>query len=237
MNSTVDSSEIQDAQKTILDNKVQKKLTRQELASSCLMFLIAGTDTTANSMGFLLYDLATNKDIQQQIYEEIESNIFSEEDMTYHKIRELDLLDRTIKESTRLHPLSSTVVARRAREDTMIKKSDGSTITVERGICFMPNILSLHMNEKIWGPNTDKFDPDRFLPGNSSHRSASDWLSFGAGPRVCPGTKLALHEMKIAIIYLLKKYEIDVCERTSLKCNVRNLLILDSMSLKLTKRE
>ena len=233
----MNSSEIQDDEKVVLDTRVQKKLTRAELSSTCLMFLIAGTDTTANSMGFLLYDLATHKDIQQQIYEEIESNIFSEKDMTYHKIKELSLLDRAIKESSRLHPLSTTVVARRAREDTVIRKSDGSTITVEKGVCFMPNIMSLHMNEKIWGPNADKFDPDRFLPENCSHRYLSDWLSFGAGPRICPGMKLALHEMKIAAINLLKNYEIDICEKTSLKAHIRTLLILDSVSLKLTKRE
>lgn len=237
MTSTIDSSEIQDSQKAVLDNKVQKKLTRDELAGTCLMFLIAGTDTTANSMGFLLYDLATHKDIQQQIYEEIENGILSEEDMTYHRIKELDLLDRAIKESSRLHPLSSTIVARRAREDAVVKKSDGSTLTIEKGICFMPNIISLHTNEKIWGPNPDTFDPDRFLPENSIHRLASDWLSFGAGPRVCPGVKLAMHEMKIGIINLLKNYEIDVCERTNLKSHTTNLLILESMSLKLTKRK
>ncbi|KAE9555423.1 hypothetical protein FO519_001360 [Halicephalobus sp. NKZ332] len=110
MNSTVDSSEIQDSQKAMLDIKVQKKLTRSELAGTCVMFLIAGTDTTANTTGFLLYDLAVNKDIQQQIYEEIEANIFSEEDMTYHKIKELDLLDRTIRESSRLHSLATTIM-------------------------------------------------------------------------------------------------------------------------------
>ncbi|KAE9554953.1 hypothetical protein FO519_001850 [Halicephalobus sp. NKZ332] len=232
----VDSSEIEDSNKAVLDTKVQKKMTREELSSTCIMFLIAGTDTTANTIGFLLHDLAKHKEIQQQLYEEINDNILSKEDMTYHKIRELEFLDRVIKESSRLHPIAPTGIARRAREDAVVKKSDGSFLTIEKGVCVQPNLVALHMNEKIWGPNPEEFDPDRFLHDRVSKRSTSAWLSFGAGPRVCPGIKLAIHEMKIAIINILKKYEVDLCDQTELKTRMPTILSIESMKLKLTKR-
>ena len=216
----MDSSEIEDSQKVVFDTKVQKKLTREELQSTCIMFLIAGTDTTANTTAYLLYDLAKHKDIQQRVYEEISNNIFSDEDMTYSKIKELKFLDRVIKESSRFHPTAPLAIGRRARENTIVKKSDGSSLLIEKGVCVQPNVLSLHMNKNIWGPDPEKFDPDRFLPESAATRSTSDWLVFGAGPRICPGIKFAMHEIKVATIRILKDYELDICDQTEVRAEL-----------------
>ena len=252
MESRVEPSEILDSKKSVLDSHVQKKLTFDELGHACMMFLIAGTDTTANSTVFLLYDLANNKDIQNEIFEEIENSITSEDDYTYSKLKELQLLERAIKESSRLHPLGITLAARRAREDTVITKSDGTEISIERGVCFMPNMFSIQMNPSLWGPDPDKFNPDRFLPENSASRHPAAWLPFGAGPRICPGAKLAVHEVKVAIVRILKKYEVDICPETEVRektgnkiivivnfqvnCKIGIILSVDSMKLKFTKR-
>ena len=47
-------------------------LTKAEVLANGAMFFLAGYDTTATAIGFLMYLLALNPDMQQKLYEEIE---------------------------------------------------------------------------------------------------------------------------------------------------------------------
>lgn len=46
----------------------------------------------------------------------------------------------------------------------------------------------------------------RFTPENKEKHHPLQWIPFGHGPRNCIGMRLALLEMKIAVILLLQKY-------------------------------
>jgi len=48
-------------------------LTEKEIMAQTLLFLLAGYDTTANTLGFLFYNLALNQDVQDKVFEEINS--------------------------------------------------------------------------------------------------------------------------------------------------------------------
>uniref|UniRef100_A0A914Y9I2 Cytochrome P450 n=1 Tax=Panagrolaimus superbus TaxID=310955 RepID=A0A914Y9I2_9BILA len=55
-----------------------KKLTREEVIGTALLFLIAGSDTTSNLVGFSLYELARNPEYQYMILQEIKDCIETE---------------------------------------------------------------------------------------------------------------------------------------------------------------
>ena len=46
-------------------------LTTDEVLAQSLLFFLAGYDTTANGLSFLMYNLALNPDIQEKLHEEI----------------------------------------------------------------------------------------------------------------------------------------------------------------------
>ena len=50
-------------------------LTDQEVLINSMMFMVAGYDTTATTLCWLTYDLATNPDVQEKLIEEIDSEI------------------------------------------------------------------------------------------------------------------------------------------------------------------
>ena len=102
-------------------------------------------------------------------------------------------------------------MARRAIEPTTLLKPDGSILQIDKGTCILPNLPVLHKNTKYWGSDSEKFNPDRFLPENNQDRHSLTWLSFGAGPRMCSGKNLAIHETKAIMVYLLRvfKFELD----------------------------
>jgi cytochrome P450 len=208
-----------------------KRLTRDEIISTAQMFLVAGGDTTSNFTGFCLYELARHPEHQETIFQEIEDYIQTEDDINYTNIKELTLLDRFIKEVSRVHPVGYPVLARRAVENATLPRPDGSTFNIEKDVCVFANAPVIHRDKAIWGPDADIFDPDRFLPENSKDRHPMSLLTFGAGPRICPGKNLAVYEVKHFVVFLLREFIIEMNEETKLNEITRTLLCPETMNL------
>ena len=51
----------------------KKKLTDEEITAHATLFMLAGYETTSNSLTFTSYLLALNPDIQEKLQEEIDS--------------------------------------------------------------------------------------------------------------------------------------------------------------------
>jgi cytochrome P450 len=229
--------EIEVSNEADLKLRSPKKLTRDEIISTAQMFLVAGGDTTSNFIGFCLYELAKHPEHQETIFQEIFDFIQSDDDITYSNIKELTFLDRFIKEVSRVHPVGYPVLARRAVEDTTLTCSDGKHIKIEKGVCIFANAPVIHMDKEIWGEDAGKFDPDRFLPEHSKDRHPMALLTFGAGPRICPGKNLAVYEVKHFIAYLLREFKIEINDETKLNEITRTLLCPETMNLSFNPRQ
>ena len=76
------------------------------------MTLVAGSDTSANTLAFACYQLAKNPEIQEQLKDEINS-IFDEnstESLTFNEdLQRMPYLEQVICETLRFHNLTGTV--------------------------------------------------------------------------------------------------------------------------------
>jgi cytochrome P450 len=78
------------------------------------------------------------------------------------------------------------------------------------GCVIQPDILSIHYNIDIWGPE----DPTIFYPErHTTKRHAAAWMPFGIGPRHCIGIRFALMELKLCLIRLLTRYRVIAGEQ------------------------
>ena len=82
-----------------------KRLSDADVLAQSVIFLVAGYETSSNTLGFICYHLATNPDVQEKLQEEIDSVWDDESKMpSYETVNELPYLDMVISETLRLYP-------------------------------------------------------------------------------------------------------------------------------------
>ncbi|KAJ7342686.1 cytochrome P450 [Mycena albidolilacea] len=186
-------------------------LTKEDIAIQTPVLLIAGQDTTANTLTFGLLELARKPELQEKIRQEIHSMADSPYDNR-------PLLNALIKESLRMFPaeaLAERIVVR----DTVIPLTESIStmagehidhIPVRKGEVVLVGIASYQRDKSRWGENPDKFDPLRWVDGRVIQGEAigpyANLLSFLGGPRTCLGWRFAVMEMQTIFSELLGKF-------------------------------
>lgn len=180
----------------------QGKFSEQVVFDQMRVIFIAGIDTSSIAIFSTILLLAIHQHHQDKVVEEL-ANIFetADCDVTYEHLSKMSFLECAIKEALRLFP-PAPIFGRKCSDD--VEMCGG---TIPKGTQILINIAHLHRNEKYWGPQADRFDPDRFLPKNAADRPAYAYLPFCGGPRNCIGMKFAYVAVKIVVARLLRRYK------------------------------
>lgn len=162
-----------------IGNKIVKReWTDDELVAQAFLFFLAGFDTVATLLSFLVYELSIGPDVQQTLYEEIKEThkALDGQRLTYDVIQKMKYMDMVISETLRLWPPAV------ATDRVCVKDynyDDGQCkFTIEKGTALNIPICSLHMDEKYW-TNPTKFDPLRFSEENKDSITPGTYLPFG----------------------------------------------------------
>src|SRR5699024_3509585 len=103
----VDETQTQNGKKDV-SAKAGKGLNENEIIAQCLLFFIAGFETTATSITHCLFELARNPDIQEQLHQQLEdelATIPANSDQYYDTvINKIPYLEAVIKETLRKYP-------------------------------------------------------------------------------------------------------------------------------------
>lgn len=201
-------------------------MTNEELVSQCVLFFLAGYETTATLVSLSVYFLALNPDKQKLAFEEVSQTISQlRKENPDHDKDDLDLipyeyyqskfeyLTGVINESLRLSP-PAPFVERRVDNDFVLKTSDGKiNLQVKKGEMIQIPVWALH-HDKEYFPEPEQFLPERHFGENGNKFPKYAFLPFGSGPRACLAKSLVLFEAKMALVALINTFKFDKCEKT-----------------------
>ena len=192
------------------NSNTAKRITDEEVAGNVLTMLLAGEDTTANTLAWLIYLLHRTPQTLQRAAQEVRALGVDSSAFTLQAMASLVYLEACAHEAMRLKPVAPFQIIE-AVNDTVV-----AGVRVPRGTrvwCLMrgDSVNAAHF------PNPDRFEPQRWLPATAAGEQAASnpsalhriSMPFGAGPRVCPGRYLALLEIKMAMAMLLTHFDID----------------------------
>lgn len=180
-------------------------VTDREVAGNVLTMLLAGEDTTANTLAWMIYLLQRHPETLGRAQAEVRALALDSREFTPEHMASLDYLEACAHETMRLKPVGPFQVIEALR-DTEIA---GIRVPERTGVWCVMRGDSL--SERHF-PNPQTFLPERWLADAGAAAASSAKrvsMPFGAGPRVCPGRSLALLEMKMAMAMLLNEFEID----------------------------
>jgi cytochrome P450 len=175
-------------------------MSTKQLIDEISILFVAGHETTANALAFTSYLLARDQDVQQRVFEEVDT-AHATTDNPLEQIKLLPYTRAVIDESMRLYPPAWITDRENLEDDTI------GDYHIMKNTLVGVSFYELHRNPKYW-KNPEEFQPDRFL-GERRKETAGVYFPFGAGPRMCIGMGFAIYEMVLAIAYLVKNYELS----------------------------
>lgn len=197
----------------------KKMITEDEIVGQAFVFLLAGYETSSNTLAFTCYLLAINPECQCKVQQEVDDFFTRHESPDYTNVQELKYLDMVISEALRLYPPGFRF-ARDIDQDYVLNGQllpKGATLEIPAGF--------LHYDPEHW-PEPERFIPERFTPEAKANRHPFVYLPFGAGPRNCVGMRLAQLEIKMALVRLFHRFSIVACSETKVPLELKSLTTL-----------
>jgi cytochrome P450 len=171
------------------------------VAGNVSTMLIAGEDTTAHSIAWLLHLLHQHPDCLAKAVAEATQLAGNPSSYTLEAMDSMVYLDACVSESMRLKPVAPFVNVE-ALQDTVIEG-----VAVPKGTVVMCLLRNDTLSETYF-KNAAAFEPERWLDQVAAIDKRIS-TPFGSGPRTCPGRYLALLEIKLAVAMLLSRFTLQ----------------------------
>ncbi|KAI5803866.1 cytochrome P450 [Geopyxis carbonaria] len=210
-----DTGDGEDGTKTVFDVLTSPTLTKSrvppfsELVDEAIILLLAGTDTTANTLTFAVYYFLTHPECAKLVLAELDALAPGSPDASVPlaKLEQCKYFTAFLKETLRF---SHGVPGKSPRAVPAGGWTTPTTPAVHlpegTAVGFAPSML--HRDPEVF-PNPEKFEPERWLRDESGVLDGH-LFSFSKGPRGCLGERLAWAEMYLVLGHLLRACEMEL---------------------------
>jgi cytochrome P450 len=190
-------------------------LTDKELRDELLTLVLAGHETTANSLAWIWERLVRAPDAYDALREAVRSGDGAEE-----------RVEATIVEGMRSRPVIPMI----GRRVTVPWRLGEYAVAADTPVTM--SILLLHHREDLYRRPFD-FLPERWLgrkPGTY------EWIPFGGGIRRCLGAALAMAEQRVVLSAMVRRLDIEAAEPEPEHAVHRNVTMIPSRGARVVIR-
>ena len=183
------------------EDEAGARLTRRELRDEVVTFLIAGSESTAVSLGCALWLLAGAPAARQRLAQEVRKAL-GDDRHAMPDLARLPYLRAVYTETLRLYP-PAWAVARVALRPVEL---DGHSFRA--GSVFFCSAYTVQRDAR-WYPEPEAFRPERWLDGGASQLPRMAYFPFGGGKRLCIGQHQALLEAAFVSCRLAQRWDFE----------------------------
>ncbi|KAG9101805.1 hypothetical protein FRC06_002590 [Ceratobasidium sp. 370] len=185
-----------------------EKLSQRELLDELLTYVIAGQDSTASALAWLVKFLASDAEVQRRLRHEM-CTVFGPESnpdapLDYNALddaEQVPILEAVVAETLRCAKVGSLTGRELTGDEVILGRH------IPKGTQLMFPIAFMATRESEWGPDAKVWRPDRWLRADGSfNRAAGPSLVFGLGQRSCFGQRLAIAQIKVFIATLSRAF-------------------------------
>jgi cytochrome P450 len=183
---------------------VMKVRHLRELLDELMTLIVAGFETSANTLNWVWYLIAKHPGVEARLIDEAQRVVPNVSAVTAENLGVMEYTQQVLEEVLRLYP-PVWLLTRRSLTDDDLKDFD---VPAGTDIYLAPFVL--HRTDNYW-TEPDKFDPERFLPSDRPKKNRP-FFPFSLGPRRCLGEFFSFLEMKVHLGLLLPLFRMSLVE-------------------------
>jgi cytochrome P450 len=187
-----------DVLRVLLDARYEDgtPLEDHKVRTEMLFLVIGGHETTAAGMAWTFALLAQHPEIAERVRAEVDA--LGGVPVGPQHLPQLELTRACFDEASRLQG-SLVINPKVALEDDEL-----GGYRIPKGATVLWSNVTLQRDPRFWGPDAERFRPDRWLDGSPTPAGA--FQAFGRGPRMCLGKRLAYIEAVATVATAFQRY-------------------------------
>ncbi len=176
------------------------QMNNTQVRDEAFTLIVAGHETTANTLSWAWYLLATHPQAEARLHAELDQ-VLGGRPPTMEDLSYLPYTEAVIKETLRLYP-AAYVTAREPTTDVVL-----NGYRIPKGCTVLISPYTVHRDPR-WFERPDAFVPERWLDDLDKRLPRLAYLPFGAGPRVCIGNAFAMMEGRLILAMLAQRFRL-----------------------------
>jgi cytochrome P450 len=185
-------------------DKEGKRFSDSELLDELMTLIVAGFETSANTLNWVWYLVARHADVEAALIEEAHRLVPTVSAVTADNLGAMAYTQQVLEETLRLYP-PVWLFTRRSTEEDVLEEFD---VPPGTDIYLSPYIL--HRTPHYW-PDPDRFEPARFAVADTPKKDRP-YFPFSLGPRRCLGEYFSFLEMKVHLGLLLPRFRMRLVD-------------------------
>lgn len=208
-------------------------ITKNQMPITLFDLLVAGSDTSATTISWLLLYILHNNELEAKLHFEIDAVIGRNRAPSLEDRSNMPYTEATILEALRIATVAPLGIPRSVPRDVIFRG-----YWIPKDTTIITNLNSSMMDPQIWR-EPETFRPDRFLsPDRKTVEIPKEFIPFSLGSRSCLGETLAKMEMFLFLTSILQRFKLSPSgsELPVIKGTLGVVYNPDPYEIRLTKR-